>query len=576
MTLNDQWLDAVMRQLFYINLASSAESWQGFKLNLPVQEEHWIEWIKQPDVRCLVQNFLNNLETSWQSHSPAGAMPPAPSAKPDMRLSVEVEDDRLPVDERSVDDECAAQDVDPVADLPVPFCTPEVKSSDQTSMVSPLASYSVDSVDVSPSSPAIDLSHLRPSPMSTEKRPPMPCQPRVNVNIKQLPNAKMGVAYSALIDLQTDTGEPVQLVSMHCATPIGLSFDPERGEVSGTPTASGDFVLSFCLLFPSREYSSVDSTLIINPDPRSLWKVLEPAASVPYAKPHTMHQLLQQDGFRMMAASRRGRSHEHSGTFRDDDYVIGFDPDSGFGVMVVADGAGSAKFSREGARVAAKTFADYLQQQTSHANWQPITEQILQRKQLDDSAKKQLYDQLYYLFQEAAKQSVEAIEQAAQLAHSQPRDFATTLLSVIFLRMGTTLFVASCWIGDGAIAVYAPTGQFRLMGSPDGGEYAGQTRFLDQAVLNASDFHKRIQLAYVDDAIALLLMTDGVSDPRFETDQNLANPQYWEQLWHDLKPVCEDADPSQALLDWLHFFTIGHHDDRTLAVYWPDAVQGLA
>ena len=123
-------------------------------------------------------------------------------------------------------------------------------------------------------------------------------------------------------------------------------------------------------------------------------------------------------------------------------------------------------------------------------------------------------------------------------------------------------------MGDGAIAAYGPRGKVRLMGVPDGGEFAGQTRFLDRAALTDQGFAKRIGIGYYPDLTAVILMTDGVSDPRFETDNGLSDPVRWDALWDDLTPLLTEPEPEQALVGWLDFFSQGNHDDRTIALLW--------
>ncbi len=57
----------------------------------------------------------------------------------------------------------------------------------------------------------------------------------------------------------------------------------------------------------------------------------------------------------MVAASQRGRSHAIEGKPRDDDFALYFDEESEWYVMIVADGAGSAKYSRKGSQIACNT-----------------------------------------------------------------------------------------------------------------------------------------------------------------------------------------------------------------------------
>ena len=68
-------------------------------------------------------------------------------------------------------------------------------------------------------------------------------------------------------------------------------------------------------------------------------------------------------------------------------------------------------------------------------------------------------------------------------------------------------------------------------------------------------------------------MSDGVSDPKFETDANLNNPDKWDALWDDLKEngvdLTDDNEASKdQLLDWLDFWAPGNHDDRTIAILY--------
>ena len=68
-------------------------------------------------------------------------------------------------------------------------------------------------------------------------------------------------------------------------------------------------------------------------------------------------------------------------------------------------------------------------------------------------------------------------------------------------------------------------------------------------------------------------MSDGVSDPKFETDANLNNPDKWDALWNDLREngveLTDDNETSKIqLLDWLDFWAPGNHDDRTIAILY--------
>ncbi len=394
----------------------------------------------------------------------------------------------------------------------------------------------------------------------------VPAQPKITI---KLANAKANEAYSHILTVESKPVLSLSITNVYTTSALnGMVFDFATQTLSGTPKTAGEFKILVELRdSDGKEYQS-SVTLLVNHDPRSLWSVKEPDPTAPYQKPHMSHQQLEKANFRMIAASRRGRSHEHSGTFRDDDYYMAYDDASGFGIMVTTDGAGSAKFSRKGAKIAAETCGTYLLQQATQ--WEPQAHLIRQWSNLKIEAKNSIHTHFYYAFHHAAKMAVQQIEQEAQQVKAMVRDFATTLLATVFYHHAGQLFVASCWIGDGAIAVYGPRGKVRLMGSPDSGEYAGQTRFLDANILTSTDFGKRIGVGCFDDALALLLMTDGVSDTYFETEHQLQRSEGWDGLWDSLAPVRAKTTSAEALCDWLHFFVAGHHDDRTIAMLWTE------
>lgn len=392
-----------------------------------------------------------------------------------------------------------------------------------------------------------------------------PAQPPVRTFFN-LPNCRAGVPYAATISGTDGAGVALVICDMAIPAELGLAFDPGTQQVTGTPATDGDFHLPLQWRYADgSEMHAASCHLIANPDPKSLWKVIEPAAGQPYATSHSSSQSLAAGSHRLIAASRRGRSHEHAGLFRDDDFFIAHDENSGWSMMLVADGAGSAPSSREGARLAVHCAGEYMQAQLAGDFGMHLA--LVLEDWAGDGAQG-AGRECHYFFHQAAALAVGAIEQEAQRAGLPVRDFATTLLAVASRKIGDEVFVASFWMGDGAIAVYGPRGTVRLMGAPDGGEYAGQTRFLDRAALSADSFGARVRIGRFAGTDAIVAMTDGVSDPFFESDNGLADAVRWDALWDELAPLLEQDVADRAVLEWLHFFKPGHHDDRTIAVLW--------
>lgn len=401
------------------------------------------------------------------------------------------------------------------------------------------------------------------SPMPIEK--PIIQHPTAKITLS---NAKVGTAFNSTLNIELDTLEIAEIESVNFPEALGISFDPESRCLVGMPTKNGNFTLVVHWSVNSTRYHN-DVLLIINPDPRSLWQINEPPADSPYPKAHIDSKLILEEDIRIAGASRRGRSHEHAGTFRDDDFYIHHDEQSQWNILIVADGAGSARYSREGSRIAINTVSHYLKSQLSEGNeaFKPHLEAIHQWN--DNNAINQIGSFFAQLFRNAAQLAINNLKNEAIHINESVKSFSTTLLATVSLRINDELFAASFWMGDGAIAAYGPAGKVRILGIPDSGEYAGQTRFLDDSALNDVEFNRRIIIGKWKEISHLILMTDGVSDPVFETDNGLQDPNKWAALIDEISPCLaspENAD--KALTEWLNFFSAGNHDDRTLVVAW--------
>lgn len=389
----------------------------------------------------------------------------------------------------------------------------------------------------------------------------------------QMPNARVGQNYQASVRMvQSQLDMIIQDNSIKIPDDLGIEFDAENQQFYGSPTQAGEFIIYFQYKkhADSTDIYSGDVIFIITADPKSLWQVHEPDANLPYQKSHSDKKLIIADGFNLVATSQRGRSHEHAGIFRDDDFYIHQVAETNWSILIVADGAGSAEFSREGSRIAVNTVGDYLkdlmQKEVDDADKLLAQWQIGATDPETQRATKLLGRQFSDAFYNAVSEAIEQIEREAHQQGVASKAFATTLLIAIVKQQDNKTFISTFGVGDGAIAVYAKD-WVRLMGKPDGGEFAGQTRFLDYGCL-IRDFKQRVHIGYFENCQAVILMTDGISDPRFETDAGLKNQQKWHDLWQEIEPELQQPQPDQALLEWSKFFSKGHHDDRTLAILW--------
>lgn len=386
-----------------------------------------------------------------------------------------------------------------------------------------------------------------------------------------LKNARVGIEYVEAIN-----ANGLQVVRI--AEPMfdmGLGFDRATSTVIGTPAAAGDFEW---VLTGVRNQVPVTITirLAVIPDPKSLWKDLPSDSNAVFWKEDQYQEALDLGEVFVVAASKRGRSHAHDGRFRDDDCAVATSGPGGWHVVAVADGAGSAQFSRQGSKLA----VDYIKRTLPGAMAtivSPRLDEILARHDSDPQGSAYFIRQvLYEALVDAAYSAAKEVESAAKQASHEPGDYSTTLIMTAVTKTSQGWFIASFSVGDGGAALLdLPAGTVTALTTPDGGEFAGQTRFLrkDEFSDGARSMN-RIHFAIRPAFTALVLMTDGISDPKFPTEVDFADFNRWKDFWEgDLTPAVnvsrDNPHAGEEILAWMDFWSDGNHDDRTLAVLLP-------
>ncbi|MGJ8641799.1 MAG: protein phosphatase 2C domain-containing protein [Luteolibacter sp.] len=375
--------------------------------------------------------------------------------------------------------------------------------------------------------------------------------------------------------IANERGEPPQFARVsHLQLPpdSGLVFNESTGAVSGTPTrAFEETLLLDYAASPSAASIRFEISLLVNPDPASLWKDLDPSPDAPYQKVSLAHESFNYPDFRVVAASRRGRSHANKGDFRDDDFAVGYAETTGWLVVVVADGAGSAKYSRKGSSIACKVCRDWLVGSLNSPEYQNVGASKPKTTEGESKPVRPIRDLLY----DAARLAHDKIDKESKNpSESLPepptlRNYDTTLILLLMKKMGDACIAASFSIGDGGAGILGSSGVVTPLTLPDGGEHAGQTTFLtipSSLSVKPENLEKRYRNEVVQNFTAALSMTDGITDPKFPSDAAFADPACWISLWTELEPALES---SESLLEWMNFFSPGNHDDRTLVAVLP-------
>lgn len=399
--------------------------------------------------------------------------------------------------------------------------------------------------------------------------------PPLVINLR-LPNLRVNTAFSESISLESETDAKVSFFQTKSIDEFeGINFDADKLTFFGTTDQIGDYQFDLYGSTPlangqvQRVVVRVKVTFV--PDPRSLWKNIPSDDTARFHKPDTYHAYCENSSMLLMGSSVRGRSHAHKGIHRDDDFKLYCDDSSEWVISCVADGAGSCKYSRQGAFVAVNSATNSLKESL---NGHYGTE--LERAYNDFSNENSEENQKSLL--EAYQHTiVKAVFSAAKAIHSSVdanqgdsvKDFSTTLILAAHKKVEEGYLVISFWIGDGGIAIYDKNKKVVLMGEPDSGEFAGQTRFLDNKIFEDGSVYRRVKMDKVESMSALILATDGITDAWFETEKQLESLLHWDKLWNELEPHITNKNREsglQGLTQWMDFWSKGNHDDRTISV----------
>lgn len=411
-----------------------------------------------------------------------------------------------------------------------------------------------------------------PPPMTP---PPMPSSSTLRFSVK---NARQGEPFDAEIMITPASAKPELRAVRFPEELTGLIVEPPRWRIHGKPLRGGEFSLRVEYRDATGAVRTGTLPFVVNPDPKTLWADLPSDPGTVFWKQDNTSSSVRGGEAKIIAARRRGRSHAHKGTCCDDDYVIDAEIAPDWYLAIVADGAGSAKFSRYGSKLASHEAAAFLRKALAG----PEGEKLRQASETyanaairePESAEGQtLRNSLYVTVGHAAYAAMRALlkETEASDVIDNVKELSTTLLIGLARKIGTRWFCAAYWVGDGAVAVYRQGREVILLGTPDSGEFSGQTRFLSAEEVQQESLLRRLRFTVVEDMTAFLLMTDGVSDPKFPSEIQLGKLGEWEALWRDIDAgarLHEEGDAAARLLDWLDFWVPGEYDDRTLALIY--------
>ena len=394
-------------------------------------------------------------------------------------------------------------------------------------------------------------------------------------------NATVGKPYETKFDFDKFDWKDITAFEFDGLEEAGLHYDEKTKQITGVPTQSGDRKITFKFKIGGQPenapFNEKILTLIINPDPKSLWKNLESNRNDPYWKEDDVTIFSSIGDRYILVSSKRGRSHANVGSFREDDFAFK-ELDNGWNIVVVGDGAGSAKASRKGSVIACNGIVDYFLHKTSIESMGEFDGLLQQYKKNGGETQKKINLFVYNNLGKAVFQVHKQLEEFAAKEGISLKDLSTTLVFTLFKKYDIGYVLLSFGVGDCPMAVLnKDVSEVILLNWIDVGEFGGGTRFITMPeIFHDKKFATRFTFKLVDDFSYLFLMSDGIYDPKFVVEANLSNIKKWQAFLSDLAGKNEEGiqvelsagnkEITNQFSSWMDFWSTGNHDDRTLAI----------
>lgn len=437
-------------------------------------------------------------------------------------------------------------------------------------------------------------------------------------NSVQIPNGTVGKIYEHKLDFIKFNWSEIIYSEFEGIDEMGLSYDKDEERIFGTPSSNGDFKIKLKFRVKGENENSPLNekiiNLIINADPKSLWQNKESDKTDKFWKEDNVNVFDKLGTKNIVVSSKRGRSHANVGSFRDDDFAFQYFENTGWSVIAVSDGAGSAKNSRKGSEIACKEVVSYFEVNFNNevvSNFDQLivkhyndsnnntavggstiednkeSETIIDdntdtgevnETEIKESSQVQISKFIYNYLGGCAKHVCNKLEEFSNKNEFPIKELHSTLIFSLFKKYDFGYVILSFGVGDCPIAVInKDLTEFKLMNWLDVGEFGGGTRFITMPEIFISDkFSTRFGFKIIEDFSYLMLMTDGIYDAKFVVEANLEKLEKWKEFIEDLhgnnedntKVVFEESNIEIAnqLSTWMDFWSPGNHDDRTLAI----------
>jgi hypothetical protein len=286
---------------------------------------------------------------------------------------------------------------------------------------------------------------------------------------------------------------------------------------------------------------------------------------ISYKNKYSDVKKMPEDQCLVIGESVIGKSHIDTGMPCQDSNFYQKIDENGWGIAIVADGAGSAKNSHDGSKFVVHKAAQVFAEAMDKTDWYPKN-QLPSESEWHQFSKEQLW------------KVRQLLEKYANWRNVEIKSLACTVIIVIYSPVGILI----THIGDGRAAYCDSKHVWKSMMTPYKGEEANATVFITSDIWN-NNINRFIESRIINEKIiAFALMSDGCEKACFEcskfnpatnkwSDPNNPYPKFFQPVLNTLINMEKNQIPANEIqAKWKKFLEVGNTtlknepDDKTM------------
>lgn len=314
-----------------------------------------------------------------------------------------------------------------------------------------------------------------------------------------------------------------------------------------------------------------------------------------YRKENSANECIKGKEKSIIAARQCVNTNHQKTNHCENDFYIKYNAKYDCYVAVLADGSNAAKFSYYASKLVVNVAGEILDNNLEknlpnivtvfnkfyNTNNKNENTNNINTEAFEKSIKRVLYN-LIGISVFTAYKKLEQEYNTNKNVIGDIKNLSTTLMLTVIKKIGKKWLCVSYSVGDGVIVIYnnklQPATHNLLLGKISNNN--SENHFLSKKEISSYDeIIKNINVSVVDNFTALIMLNNGIAQPKFHNENNLKQIETWNGFWAELNKeipnLLGNIDGKNSnelnaknLMKWINFADEKSQNDRVLAIIY--------